>query len=80
MEDELELGKSYTVDFLLNFLSQNYRQNIFLASVNGLDLTSLPRDKKFIVYEIQSSFLHKCVNPDTYAKNETKIYHVKSTL
>jgi hypothetical protein len=79
MEEELEVGKNYTVEFLLDFLSQNYRQNIFLTSANGIDLISLPRDKNFVVNEIQSGFLHKCINPSTYTKNETKIYHIKPT-
>ena len=78
MEDELELGKSYTIDSLLNFLSQNYRQNIFLVSTNVVDLTVLPRDKELIVSDIQSIFLHKFTKPDTYIKNtETKLYHLK---
>ena len=77
MEDELELGKSYTVDFLLNFLSETYRQNIFLVSSNIVDLTALPHDKKFVVSDIQSTFLHKFIKPETYIKNtETKLYHI----
>lgn len=79
MGDELVLGTSYTVDFLLNFLSENYRQNIFLTSANVVDLNSLPRHKNFVIYEIQSAFLHKFVNFNTYAKNEAKIYHIKPT-
>jgi hypothetical protein len=78
MEEELEIGKSYTVDYLLNFLSQNYRHNVCLASANSVDLISLPRNKEFIVHEIQSDFLHQCVDPSTYTKNETKIFHIRS--
>ena len=77
MEEELELGKIYTVDFLLNFLSESYRQNTFLATANELDLTLLPRDKKFVVDKIQSSFLHKCITFNTYTKNKTIIFLVK---
>ena len=79
MEDELVLGTSYTVDFLLNFLSENYRQNIFLISASGVDLNSLPRHKNFVIYEIQSALLHKFVDFNTYGKNEAKIYHIKPT-
>jgi len=78
MENELELGKSYTVEFLLNFLSENYRQNIFLASTNNINLISLPRDNKYVVYDIQSPFLHR-FNERGYILNNSdfKLYYLK---
>ena len=78
--EELELREIYTVDFLLNFLSNNYRQNAFLASAHNVDLLSLPRASEFIVDDIQSVYVHECVNPNTYTKNEAKIYRIKPAL
>jgi hypothetical protein len=78
MENELALGKIYTVDFLLNFLSQNYRQNLFLASTNDMNLLSLPRDSKYVVYDIQSAFLHR-FSANSYLQNNSdfKFYYIK---
>jgi hypothetical protein len=81
MENGLELGQSYTVDCLLEFLSLNYRQNLFLASANGIDMLSLPRDKKYVVYDIQSIFLHRFspTTPSSYIINTSDftLYYIK---
>ncbi len=77
MKDKLELGNSYTVDFLLNFLSANYRKNILLISSTCADLFSLPRDKEFVISDFQRVYLHKFSKPSTYLKNtETEIYYI----
>ena len=78
MNDKLELGSSYTVDFLLNFLSANYRKNVLLISLNHADLLSLSRNKKFVVSDFQQIYLHKFSNSSTYLKNtETEIYYIE---
>jgi hypothetical protein len=78
MENELQLGNIYTGEFLQNFLSQDYRQNLFLASTNDLNLMSLPRENKYIVYDIQSAFLHR-FSEHSYLQNysDFKFYYIK---
>jgi hypothetical protein len=80
MENGLELDHSYTVDFLLEFLSQNYRQNVFLGSVNEINLLSLPRDKNYIISDIQPIYLHRfsSTNPNSYIlNNDFTLYFLK---
>jgi hypothetical protein len=84
MENELELNQSYTADFLLNFLSENSRRNIFLASQQNLNLSNsnlsfISRTQKFIVYDVCEIFLHKFNSNGSYVINNdiSKIYYIK---
>jgi hypothetical protein len=81
MENELERGKSYTIGVLLEFLSENSRQNTFLASGNNINLLALPRNDKYVVYEISSIFLHRFSvdNPNSYMinNNNSTLYYIR---
>jgi hypothetical protein len=81
MENELEVGQSYSVNFLLDFLSQNNYQNIFLVSTNEINMLSLPRDKNFVVYQTQQVFLHRfsSTKPNSCIINNsiTTLYYIK---
>jgi len=81
MENILELGQSYSVDYLLEYLSQNNHQNAFLGTANMIDMLSLPRDKKYVVYDIQYNFLHRFspTKPNSHIidNNVSTIYHIK---
>lgn len=78
MNDELKLGHRYTADFLLNFLSKNYRKNVSLISQNCVDLLSFPHDKEFVVSDFQQVYLHQFCDSSTYIKNtEAKIYYIE---
>jgi hypothetical protein len=59
MENEFELGKSYTVEILLQFLLEIYRQNIFLVTVDDINVLSLPLGKKYFINKIQPIFLYR---------------------
>lgn len=78
MNDRLKLGNNYTVEFLLNFLSENYQKNVSIISSNCKDLLSLPRDKEFVVSDFQQVYLHRFSKPSTYLQNtEAKIYYIE---
>lgn len=85
MDEELEIGKSYTVSELLNFLEENYRKNIFIESKENINLFSILHKgkNKYTVYKVQSSFLHRFArNQETghigYQINtDYKIYFIK---
>ena len=57
---ELELGKSYSGEVLLDFLEENCRRNVLLVSEENMNMRSRDqRNKKFVVYDIQEIFLHR---------------------
>lgn len=79
MENELKLNQSYTTEFLLGFLSENSRHNILLASKENLNLWSISRQQKFIVYDVREIFFHK-FSGDSYVINNngaSKVYYIK---
>lgn len=67
--NNLEIGKSYTTEYLLGFLSQNRRKNIFIASLENMNLLSIPRSKKFTISDIQSIYIHRFSDKDSYMIN-----------
>lgn len=72
-------GNYYTVEELLGFLSDNYRQNVFLQTVSKINLITLPRSEKLIITEIQTVYLHRmsCNSPDSYLiDDEYKVYRI----
>lgn len=80
MIDELEINKSYTAGFLLEFLSENRRQNIRLVSVENINLLSAPSNQKYIVYEMMEIFLHEWTDKNSYKINTngaSKLYYIK---
>lgn len=58
MDNELTIGQSYSVDYLLNYLSQNERKNIYLASANQINLLNMSRSINFVINDIQLTYLH----------------------
>jgi hypothetical protein len=77
--ETLEQGKSYSVEELLGFLSDNNRSNLLLQTMSKIDLLKLPRNENFVVTEIQTVYLHRmsCKNPGSYLmNNEYKIYRI----
>lgn len=80
MNNELELNKSYTVEFLLEFLLLNRNTNTLLASINNINLLSEPRNQKYVVYDVHTVFLHKFGDKGSYIINSNdapKIYYIK---
>lgn len=75
----LEQGNYYSVEELLGFLSDNFRDNVLLQTMSKDNLLTLPRSEKFVVTEIQTVYLHRmsCNSPDSYLiDSEYKVYQI----
>ncbi len=78
MDKELSIGKSYTAQFLLEFLSENCNRNVVLESKTNTNLLEESRrETKFTISKIHTTYLHSMRSnpPGSYViNNDFTIY------
>jgi len=72
MDGKLKKGLIYSQNELINFLSDNFRDNVLLVSEEPLNLLECSSEAKFEIKNIEEKWLHKFNNINAY--NETNRY------